>query len=59
MAVSILFGQNVAHFTHAIFTGKFRGIVNSSVNFGRHFLFSLSLYLETKMLNSLSHILVI
>ncbi len=31
----------------------------TSVNFGRHFLFSLSLYLEMKMLNSLSHILVI
>ncbi len=31
----------------------------NSVNFGRHFWFSLSLYLETKMLNSLSHILVI
>ncbi len=29
----------------------------SSVHFGRHFLFSLSLYLETKMLNSLSHYL--
>ncbi len=58
MAVSILFGQNVAHFTHAIFTGTFRGIVNSSVHFGRH-LISLNLYLETKMLNSLSHILVI
>ncbi len=29
------------------------------VNFGRHFWFSLSLYLETKMFNSLSHILVI
>ncbi len=33
--------------------------LQNSVNFGRHFLFSLSLYLETKMLNSLSHILVI
>ncbi len=31
----------------------------TSVHFGRHFLFSLSLYLEMKMLNSLSHILVI
>ncbi len=30
----------------------------TSVNFGRHFWFSLSLYLETKMLNSLSHIWV-
>ncbi len=30
-----------------------------SVNFGRHFCFSLSLYLMMKMLNSLSHILVI
>ncbi len=30
-----------------------------SVNFGRHFWFSLSLYLEMKILNSLSHILVI
>ncbi len=33
--------------------------VQCSVNFDRHFLFNLSLYLETKMLNSLSHILVI
>ncbi len=33
--------------------------VYCSVNFGRHFWFSLSLYLEMKMLNSLSHILVI
>ncbi len=32
--------------------------VKCSFNFVRHFLFSLSLYLETKMLNSLSHILV-
>ncbi len=32
---------------------------SSSVNFGRNFLFSLNLYLETKMLNSLSHILII
>ncbi len=30
-----------------------------SVNFGRQFWFSLSLYIETRMLNSLSHILVI
>ncbi len=30
-----------------------------SVNFGRHFWFSLSLYLKKKMLNSFSHILVI
>ncbi len=29
-----------------------------TINFVRHFWFSLSLYLETKMLNSLSHILV-
>ncbi len=33
--------------------------VSISVNFGRHFLFCLSLYLETKMLNSFSDILVI
>ncbi len=33
--------------------------VACSFNFGRHFWFSLSLYLEMKMLNSLSHILVI
>ncbi len=31
----------------------------TAVNFGRHFWFSLSIYPETKMLNSLSHILVI
>ncbi len=30
-----------------------------SGNFGRNFSFILSLYLETKMLNSLSHILVV
>ncbi len=35
------------------------GWMDSSVNFGWHFLFSLSHYLETKILNSLSHILVI
>jgi len=35
------------------------GLVWISVNFGSHFWFSLSLYLQTKMLLSLSHILVI
>ncbi len=51
-AVKIIKDSN--HPSNCVFT-----LLPSSVNFGRHFWFSLSLYLETKMLNSLSHILVI